>query len=410
MPLIFTATILGSAINAKAWSGYFDSLTGHKIRNTSLTYIAEWNVGSPVSEYPDFLAFGLSWVFVIVVASGAQCTAKFTSVMSSLSVLVLLFVTVSGFSLADTSNWTSNSTGGFLPYGWHGVLAATGNCFWALTGFETVAVSNEEAKNPEKTVPIATLLAILVVTLLYIGTASGLTLMTSYLNLDSVAPLPSVFVNTKIPWGQYIAAVGPLFGITTILVTNLYSYSRLLYAISSDGLLPEVFGRVNSYTNVPLLGVFTGGAVMSVLALFLDLRDLITFGVNIQAIHYILVCACVVILRYRPLILESNPLSTTTEAIRKQDLLNNDQQLNSEKTVRSESESECKQAEYIPVSNEEKKLLFDDRNIGEKRAAECEERRNAAEAGKLKSSFSCLGLLWLPPPGNYLGYRAFIFI
>ena len=235
----------------------------------------------------------------IVVALGANCSAKFNGIFAVLNVCVLLFATVVGFIYADTSNWTSPKHGGFLPYGWSGVLAGATPCFWAFSGFEIIAVSAEEARDPRKSILRALLGSLAIVTLLYVGTASALTLVTNYTDIDAEAPLPSAFQARGLTWARYILSVGPLCGLTTTLLSSQFTLVRIVYAIANDGLLFPVFARVNSCTKVPLAAVFVGGAMTCVCAFCLDLRDLLGIAVVLNLLQYILVSASVILLRYQ---------------------------------------------------------------------------------------------------------------
>ena len=436
---IISVSMLGGAVNGKAWSGYFDSLFDHKIRNLTQTYVAEWTIGKPIGGYPDFVAFGLIWIVIAVVALGAQCTAKFTSIFAMMNIVVLLFVTVSGFAVGNIDNWTNNSTGGFFPCGWYGVFAGSGSCFWAFTGFEVIAITNEEVINPAKMIPTGILLAILATTLLYVGTASGLTFMTSYVNLDTTAPLPSAFAaNSKIYWGKYIASVGPLLGLTSTLVTTSYAYSRLLYAVSSDGLLPEFLSRLNSWTRAPLFGVIIGGSIMSLLALFLDLGDIIAFAVTLQLLQYLTICSCVIIMRYRPMVVQESPVKwTNKESDSDEEVVlldvpkaTNPQLKHSSNTKKSTNTEQYDSlsddsiektkpvliTENSAVSHEKEQLLSDEEPTVTKGNTFSNHKMDASEelvltksvsterddailAGKLKPSFSFLTSLWFPPPG-----------
>ena len=290
----------GGATNGRTWSAYLDFLFSNSISNFTSERVTRWNIGEPIAEYPDFTAGAVILVVTMVLALGAQCSSKFNGFFACLNIGVLLFCIIVGFAYTDIDNWTSPSTGGFLPFGWQGVMAGAGACFWAFSGFEIIAVSVEEAKNPKRAIPIAMTTALTLVTVLYTCTAASLTLMTSYTKLDAEAPLPSAFASRGLEWAKYIVAIGPLCGLTTTLFSSIFSFVRITYAMAQDGLLFPMCSRVNGCSQVPVTATFIGGLGMAIFAVFFDLKNIISFGVLLSLFQYILVDACVIILRYHP--------------------------------------------------------------------------------------------------------------
>lgn len=292
--------VFSGAMNAEAWSAYLDFLCGKAIVKFTRHYIGEWNIGEPFSRQPDLVAVAVLVVLIVVVSFGARCSARVNSVFTFINICVLLFVTVIGFMYSNTDNWTSKESGGFMPFGWTGVLKGSGACFWALTGFEIIAVSVEEVRNPRRSVPLASALSIIIVTILYVGTSAAMTLMSPYSSIDTEAPLPSVFANRGLKWGRYVVSIGPLMGLTTTLLTNSFSFVRLSYAIAKDGLLFSFFSHINYCSRVPVWSVIVGGSLSAVIAFCMDLREIVGFSVVLSLLQYILVAAAVIMLRYQP--------------------------------------------------------------------------------------------------------------
>lgn len=297
---ILVLIIFGGAMNAQAWSAYLDFLCDKAIVNMTRRYIGEWHVGQPFRSQPDFVAVTVILIMTTIVSFGVQCSARVNSVFTFINITVLLFVTIIGFMYSDISNWTSKESGGFMPFGWTGVLKGSGACFWALTGFEIIALSVEEAKNPRRSVPLSSALSIVTVTILYIGTSAAITLMSPYSSIGTEAPLPSVFANNGLTWGRYIVSVGPLLGLTTTLLSSSFSFVRLAYAIAQDGLLFSFCAQVNNYSRVPVISTVINGCATAAVAFCLDLREIIGFSVVLSLLQYILVAAAVIILRYQP--------------------------------------------------------------------------------------------------------------
>ena len=257
-------------------------------------------MGAPASEYPDLVAVCILILMSAVVAFGADFSATVSAFFVTLNICILTFCIVVGFAFGDVTNWTNAETGGFFPFGFAGVLRASASCFWAFTGFEILATSVEEAEQPQRSIPIATAASLLVTTVLYIATAAALTYVAPYTALEEIAPLPSAFAARGLTWAQYVVSIGPLCGLTTTLFSSLYGFVRISYAMAEDGLLFSCFRHVNSYTQVPVVGTLTGGLLMATLACFLDVNQIISFGIIATLSQYALVSVCVIILRYRP--------------------------------------------------------------------------------------------------------------
>ncbi|CAD5115888.1 DgyrCDS4824 [Dimorphilus gyrociliatus] len=290
---------VGGATNARAWSSYLNSYTGNRIENWTIHHVADWrSLSRPLAGYPDFVASAVLIVLVAIVSMGANCSGKFMSVMTTLNISVLLFVSIVGFAGTKSfKNWTFN---GFLPFGISGVIAGASKCFWALSGFEAIFTAVEEAKTPKRDIPIATGLSISAVTILYVMTSAAITLVKPYNKLDPHSPIPSAISSTGWEWARHIATIGPLLGLTTTLFTSIFSSARQLYAMGVDGLLPPITAKVNDCSRLPLFNIYFVGILMVVSALLFDLRDLLSMAVTITLSQYLLVSAAVVYLRYKP--------------------------------------------------------------------------------------------------------------
>ena len=267
------------AINARAWSAYVDSLFNGTISNFTKTHIAEWNIGTPIAEYPDIGAFIILIFMTVIIALGAKCTSWFNSLFTLVNIFVLGFVMIVGFLNANIDNWTSAEHGGFLPFGVSGVLKGSAVCFWAFSGFEVLSCAVEEARDPERDLPIATIVSLSLVTVLYVGTTASLSIMTPYYEIDAAAPLPSAFAAKGLYWAKLVVSIGPLCGLTTNILAAVFSFVRVAYRISEDGLLFAFLSRVNQHTQVPVYSVLVCGAIMAVMSLVLDINELIGVGV-----------------------------------------------------------------------------------------------------------------------------------
>ena len=291
--------MFSAPLSARTWSGYLDSLFDHSISNFTQTHIVHWTVGPPIAEYPDFIACAIMLLLTVVASLGAKSSSTVNGIFTIINILILSFVFITGLIYADGSNWFSPETNGFLPFGFKGVLSGSAACFFAFSGFDIVSYSVEEAKNPSKSILRATVLSFMIVVVLYFGTACSITLLASYKDIKVEAPLPSAFAARGLTWARYIVTIGPLCGLTTVLLAALYSTVRIGYAMASDGLLFSIFAKVSPVTNVPIAATMMVGAFMSAIAFCFDVRELLDFLIIFSLLQYTAVAACVIILRFK---------------------------------------------------------------------------------------------------------------
>ncbi|XP_065073593.1 cationic amino acid transporter 4 [Ochlerotatus camptorhynchus] len=294
--------MLGAASVARAWSGYVDSMLGNIVANTTMEITGEMHE-KLLAKYPDFLAFAVCMAYAIALATGVKATAMINSILTTVNVVVMTLVVVLGFWYAKPANWSLPEQG-FLPYGFGGVLAGAATCFYAFVGFDSIATSGEEAKNPSVSIPVATILSLCVVTIGYVLVSAALTLMIPYNEINPAAALPDAFGARGIAWAKYAISTGAICGMTTTLLGSLFALPRCLYAMASDGLLFSCFGKVNTKTQVPLLNLAVSGFCSALLALLFDLEKLVEFMSIGTLLAYTIVSASVIVLRYRPISVE----------------------------------------------------------------------------------------------------------
>ncbi|XP_074027464.1 cationic amino acid transporter 4 [Leptinotarsa decemlineata] len=290
--------MIGAASVARAWSGYVDSLFGGIISNTTVSITGEMHE-QLLSKYPDFLAFFVCIVYASLLGIGVKGSTAVNSFLTLINLAVMILVVGVGFYYADESNWTSGK-GGFLPYGFGGVIAGAATCFYAFVGFDSIATSGEEAKNPSFSIPIATVLSMGIVTLGYILVSASLTLLVPYYEVNPNAALPEAFSRVGIHWVKYAVSLGAICGMTTTLFGSLFSLPRCMYAMAVDGLLFEFLGNINAKTQLPLINLMISGLFSAFIALIFDLEKLVEFMSIGTLLAYTIVSASVIILRYRP--------------------------------------------------------------------------------------------------------------
>ncbi|KAI1900897.1 hypothetical protein AGOR_G00054570 [Albula goreensis] len=290
--------MIGGAAVARAWSGYLDSIFNHTIQNFTETHIMRWDVPF-IAHYPDLLAAAILLVATFFISFGVRVSSWLNHIFSVVSMVVIAFILVFGFMLADTSNWSAKE-GGFAPYGLSGVMAGTATCFYAFVGFDVIAASSEEARNPQKAVPIATAISLALAASAYMLVSTVLTLIVPWHTLDPNSALSDAFFRRGYSWAGFIVAIGSICAMNTVLLSNLFSLPRIVYAMAEDGLFFSVFSRVNPVTKVPVIAILVFGSLMALLALIFDLEALVQFLSIGTLLAYTFVAASIIVLRFQP--------------------------------------------------------------------------------------------------------------
>jgi len=300
---------IGAASVARGLSTYIDRLTDNAMGrafNESMHMYDEF-LSMRLAEYPDFFAAAMVMFFIFALAFGAKESSTINNLFTFLNLGVVLYVIITGACQANGDNWAISKgelppgewgEGGFFPYGVTGMISGAATCFYGFVGFDCVATTGEEAKNPKKAIPIAIVASLTIIFLAYFGVSSVLTLMVPYYLQDEGAPLPQAFDRVGWSVARWIVSIGAIFGLLTSLFGALFPLPRIIYAMSSDGLIFRFLGKVNERFQTPVVGTIIAGLLTALMTLIFDLKELVDMMSIGTLMAYSIVAACVLLLRY----------------------------------------------------------------------------------------------------------------
>lgn len=280
----------GLAVSAVAigWSGYFAgvmSSIGIQLPEALLASPAE---GGVVNLPAMLIIFVLGTLLAVGVRSGAH----FNNAMVLVKLIaILVFLAVAAPHVRPV-NWQP-----FMPFGFAGVMQGAALIFFAYIGFDAVSTAAEEARNPQRDLPIGIIASLAVCTLLYIAVAGVLTGIVHYSTLNVASPVADALLAVGSRIGGGLVAAGAMAGLTSVMLVSYYGQTRVFLAMSRDGLLPAVFSRVHPVTGTPLTVIALTGTVAAAVAGLTPISTVAEL-VNIGTLSaFIVVCAGVIVLR-----------------------------------------------------------------------------------------------------------------
>lgn len=290
---------VGAAAVANGWGGYF------------VNTLANFNLQLPVAltKAPilggiiNLPAFGIIWVLTILLTIGVKESARFNNIIVIIKLsTIAIFIVLASMHL-NTDNWHP-----FMPFGWFtvveggkniGVLAGASLVFFAYFGFDAVSTAAEEAKNPQRDLPIGLIASLTFCTIIYIIVSALLTGIVPYTDLNVPSPVAWALTKIGYTWASTLVATGVLAGLITVLLVLLYGLTRILFTMSRDGLISPVFSEVNPDRQTPTKIILVCGLIVSTVAGFIPLGELAE-TVNIGTLaSFIMVCVGVIVLRIR---------------------------------------------------------------------------------------------------------------
>ncbi len=311
---------VASATVAHGWSHYFQDFIGIfglgvplLLAKAPLDFDPKTGIMSLTGAWLDLPAVLITFAVTVILVKGIKESARFNAGMVIVKVAIVLLVIVLGAMYVKPANWLP-----FAPFGYSGlsifghtvlgeaspsgapvgVLAGAAMIFFAYIGFDSISTHAEEARNPQRDIPIALISSLVVCTILYIAVAMVITGMVPYNQINIDAPVSNAFKQVGIGWAQFVISLGAITGITSVLLVMMLSQPRIFLAMARDGLLPKsFFGAIHPTFRTPWKSTILTGLFVALLGALLPLR-LLAELVNIGTLFaFVVVCSAVLIMR-----------------------------------------------------------------------------------------------------------------
>ncbi len=242
-------------------------------------------------------AFIIALVITAILIIGIKESARFNATIVTIKVAVVLFVIGLGIHYVDFSNW-GHDWHSFAPMGFSGIGAGAAYIFFAYIGFDAVSTTAQEAKNPQRDLPIGIIVSLLICTILYIAVAGVLTGMVHWQDVNIEAPIARAFLDRGLTTASHVITLGALAGLTSVMLVMLLGQTRVLYSMANDGLLPKKFFAAvhpkfrTPYKNTMLVGLLA--AIVGSITPIDDIGKMVNIG---TLLAFVIVCIAVMILR-----------------------------------------------------------------------------------------------------------------
>ncbi|RDX71445.1 Cationic amino acid transporter 2, vacuolar, partial [Mucuna pruriens] len=243
---------------------------------------------------------------LVLLVTGLLClgikeSTTVQSIVTTVNVCALLFVIAAGGYAGFKSGWVGYELPmGFFPYGVDGMLAGSATVFFAYIGFDVVASTAEEVKNPQRDLPLGIGGALFICCGIYMMVSIVVVGLVPYYAIDPDTPISTAFANQGMQWAAYIINAGAFTALCSALLGGILPQPRILMSMARDGLLPPFFSDINKHSQVPVKGTIATGIMASVLTFCMEVSQLAGMVSVGTLLAFTMVAVSVLILRYIP--------------------------------------------------------------------------------------------------------------
>jgi basic amino acid/polyamine antiporter, APA family len=288
--LLLEYGVSGAAV-AVGWSQYLNEFAGNLTGFQIPDMLSQSPEGGGLINLPAVVLIALCALLLI---RGASESATVNAVMVVIKLAVLVM-----FVLIGITGWNSDNLADFAPYGIAGVTGAAGIIFFAFVGLDAVSTAGEEVKNPRRTMPIAIILALIIVTTVYVAVALVAVAAQPQARFEGQeAGLAAILEDVVgASWPGTVLAAGAIISIFSVTLVVIYGQTRILFAIGRDGMLPNFFQQVNARTRTPVNNTILVAVIIALLAGFLPINFLAEMTSIGTLVAFLVVSIGVIVLR-----------------------------------------------------------------------------------------------------------------
>src|SRR5881409_1299746 len=299
---------LGAVTVSIGWSGYVVSF----LRDVGIHIPAELSAargtlvtladGTQVTAVFNLPAVIIIAIVTLLLVIGIKESANTNNVIVMIKVAVVLLFIIGAAHAVNPSNWhpfIPPSTGGRGQFGWSGVMTGAGIVFFAYIGFDAVSTAAQEAKNPQKDMPIGIIGSLLICTALYIAVSAVATGIVPYLQLDVPDPIAVAADHAGVGWMGRLIKFGAIAGLSSVILVMLLGQSRVFYSMARDGLLPPFVSRVHPRFRTPWLTSIVTGIGVAIFSAIFTVRDAGSLCSIGTLLAFVIVSVGILVLRVR---------------------------------------------------------------------------------------------------------------
>ena len=278
------------AVVSIGWSGYLQALLA--LFGVELPLWAQGAPGTGSGHRVDLFAVLGSLGAAALLTLRIEWGARFNAVMVVVKIAAVILVVAAAIPYIHVENWRP-----FAPFGFDGVIEGAAVVFFAVFGYDTLTTAAEEAEDPQKTLPRAVLLSLVVALTLYVAMSLALTGIVRYDTLDNAAPVAGAFAAIGLHWVAFVVSLAAVAGITSVMLAFLLACARIWFSMSRDGLLPEWFATLHPRFRTPHRPTLVAGALTAGVAGLYPIGELAEL-VNIGTLSaFVVICLSVIVLR-----------------------------------------------------------------------------------------------------------------